>query len=272
MPSRVRTTRKYLEDAPLALVLCGITVPQVLTIENHIPRIQEFLRRRGFPRFEKQQIQQLQFTGSGANVATESRFVFSDRSKTQFAVVTSGSVSFEALAYTGFEDFLDSLKPVVDAFKECVQPEFYERIGLRYVNRIDSPDPEDAYKYFDRRILSFESEALGISRILLNNHLQGSVGNDTLQIRFSQVENSPALPLDLLGPEFQDLGSMTSGVHSFLDLDSYVPKASDFGWKTIEEDLWRLHEHTEQAFWLAISPEAQHEWKLKILESGSQDV
>jgi uncharacterized protein (TIGR04255 family) len=198
--------------------------------------------------------------------------LFSDRAKSKFAVITTSGVYFEAKSYVGFEAFLDDLRPVVDAFAECAQPEFYERIGLRYVDRVSGSDPEESYKYFDPRVLSFEKSDLGMSRMLINNHLQGTIGSDTLQVRFSQTENSPILPLDLLAPEFQDLATPHSGVHTFLDIDSYSATTTDFGWATVESDLWRLHEHSEKAFWEAITPLAEEEWGVKVVEEAAVDV
>lgn len=268
VPSYTRQSRKYLVQAPLALVVCGVSVPAILSIESRIAEIQDRLRKQGLPRFEKQQIQQLQFSGTGANVVSETRFLFSDRDKSIFAVISAGGVFIEALTYTGFENFLDALKPIAEAFDECVQPGFYERVGLRYVDRLTVGDPKDAYKYFDQRILSFDAETLGIDRMLINNHLQGAIGSDTLQLRLSQVENAPLLPLDLLAPEFQRDSLPAPGVHTFLDVDCSVNSTSDFNWENLERELWRLHGHTEKAFWSAITPEAESEWGLRQVGRG----
>lgn len=272
MPSHSRQSRKYLEQAPLALVVCGVTVPAILSIEDRIAEIQDKLRKQGFPRFEKQQVQQLQFTGAGANLVAETRFLFSDRDKSKFAVISSGGVFIEALTYTGFEDFLDNFNPIIEIFDDCVQPGFYERVGLRYIDRITVSDPEDAYKYFDDSILSLDAQVLGMSRMLINNHLQGTIGGDTLQLRFSQVENAPLLPLDLLAPEFQKDSMPSPGVHTFLDVDCSASSTSDFTWANIESDLWRLHGHTEKAFWSAITPLAESDWGLRNVTKEPQDA
>ena len=50
-----------LERSPLVFVLSQVRFPAVLKIEDHVPDIQEALRKLGFPRYSKEDIQRFSF-------------------------------------------------------------------------------------------------------------------------------------------------------------------------------------------------------------------
>jgi uncharacterized protein (TIGR04255 family) len=95
--------------------------------------------------------------------------------------------------------------------------------------------------------------------------LSGMLGGDKLEMRFSQVENAPTLPVDLMAPELGQFAAPSTSVQTFLDIDSSVSVSTDFNYENVENDLWRLHGHTESVFWLAITKQAQEEWGMKTV-------
>jgi uncharacterized protein (TIGR04255 family) len=56
-------------------------------------------------------------------------------------VLLPSSVAFEAFTYGGWDDdFAPQLATLVEAVAEVVQPVFEQRLGLRYINQVTSPE------------------------------------------------------------------------------------------------------------------------------------
>lgn len=246
--------------APLVLVLCEIKLPPILSIAKSVPAIQDRLRRIGYPMFDQQNVQELQLSGDQAQFNTAPRFLFSTRDRDSFVALTQSSLVFEVLSYSGFEDFLKRLRAVVEILASEVEPSHYERLGLRYVDLVESDTPDQTHALFDSSILSLSAEELGVDEVLINTAVFGTAAKGSVAVRLSQTRNGSTLPADLLAPELAKFASASPKVQTFLDIDGSKGQSDEFSPEGIIEDLWAVHDMTEKAFWRSITSRAQEQW------------
>jgi len=244
----------------LILVLTEIKFAPILTLENMIPAIQEELRRKGFPAYSNSVLHRFQL---GANAEpsfqTTSRWVFTSKDALETVTITTDSVVVQSTEYSTFENFLEIIKSVVDVLASIAEPNFADRIGLRYVDAV-SDVGDSMPDYFNESVLSFTAEDLGVKSLLSSHYILAETETGHLQIRVNQVENQPLLPSDLVSAELENLSKRKPGVHAILDIDSSDERRSDFSWEAIDPRLWEVHTPASSAFWKSVTPAALAEW------------
>jgi uncharacterized protein (TIGR04255 family) len=257
-----RPSVRRLTRAPLVMVLCEVRFSPVLTMESHVPTIQDALRRCGFPGFERAVMQQIEFAPDGPpRFSADQRWFFRSKGRTRVASLSTSAVTLQATDYSQFESFLSSLELVLKSVQTVVQPAYYERIGLRYVNAIEDAG-DSITRLFRENVLSFSADELGVTSLLTAQHVIGNTPNGQIVLRMNQVEDKPLLPLDLVSPEFPELSRPRNGVHAILDIDGSDTQSGDFLVEDLEARLWGIHEYTERGFWKSTTAAAHEEWGL----------
>lgn len=235
-------------------------------METLVPRIQEHLRANGFPFFEELTEHTLSLgPAASPKLETQTRWLFQDKDRTNAITLTTSALTLQVTNYSQFEEFLDLLRPILELTEQLVAPGYYSRLGLRYVNSIENIG-EEVRQYFRDNVLSFRPEDLAVESILATHQVTGRIAAKQINIRMLQVENTPLLPADLIGPAFPELAEPRPGLHAILDIDGTDSSAGDFSPPEIEANLWAIHEYTERAFWEATTPEAHENWGLKCEE------
>ena len=95
-----------LKKSPLVFVLSQVRFSPILKMENYVPDIQEDLRKQGFPRYKKEDIQQVSFGGPDIRAERDNRWVFSSRDQTEAIVLAPTFVVYETTNYDVFETFV----------------------------------------------------------------------------------------------------------------------------------------------------------------------
>lgn len=266
--TRAPHEKRKLEHSPLILVLTEIKFAPILTLAAMIPSIQDELRRKGFPGFSNSVLHQFQL-GANAEPSFQatSRWVFTSKDALETVTITTESVVVQSRKYSNFEDFLETIKNAVDVLASIAEPDFADRIGLRYVDSVSNIGgrmPE----YFNESVLSFTAEDLGVKSLLSSQHVLAETEAGHLQIRVNQVKDQPMLPPDLLSPELESLSAPKPGVHAILDIDSSDETRSDFNWESINSRLWAVHTPASSAFWKSVTPTALKEWGVSVGETA----
>ena len=130
-----------LKRPPLILCLAQVRFGAVLKMSTFVDDIQDFLRKHGFPRYQKQQVQQinlnpLQPGQPGFLVEQSSRWLFSSGDNRSAVILTNDFVVYETNDYDVFATFKSKAIEIVKKLKEIVDISIAERIGLRYVDLI----------------------------------------------------------------------------------------------------------------------------------------
>jgi len=137
-----------LSKQPLALVLVQIRFSPILAIEDYIPRIQDFLRKNGYPFtnqknlvFETAQNEQ----GDGTQIVIK-QWRFESSAYDTVITIDKEQVVLQTSLYTKFEDFIESYISIINKVFEITEHDKFGiivRLGLRYVDHVKKQNDTD---------------------------------------------------------------------------------------------------------------------------------
>jgi uncharacterized protein (TIGR04255 family) len=255
----------YLEKCPLVLVLAQVRISSIQKMEDFIPEIQEKLRKTGFPRFKRLDIQELTLVPT-PSVALAKRWIFSNKEENLAVVLHPDFVVLETASYQNFDTFIRCLDQVLQILSEVTQVQLVERLGLRYVNLIRPQFPDTFATYLNSGIVGIDAqEKMGIKHSLSRFESVNETPFGKLIIRLSQNDRRQFLPPDLVDHVLHyDLELSEKEVVALLDIDHFseTPR-EDFSVSRITEKMWNLHDYTDQAFRSAVTSTALERWGSK---------
>ncbi len=133
--------RIILKNAPLIRVLAQVRFPIIMKIsdEIYIRDFQEAMRGC-YPHLQKDLVQSIEVKVDGANMQHKTiettAWRFFDQERVIRVTLNNNTISIETARYISRNDFLQRLKFVLEALEKTIKPAIAERIGFRYVNRI----------------------------------------------------------------------------------------------------------------------------------------
>ena len=127
--------------APLVEVICQLRFPTILSIGTQEPAQFQELIRHDFPRYaaKQEQLPPKVVPGPKPTVQpqppiTNYHFISEDgRWKLN---LTQNFISLSTVAYPQWEEFARRLDKPLAAFIDLYKPDFFDRIGLRYINAV----------------------------------------------------------------------------------------------------------------------------------------
>ncbi len=137
--------RVFYGKNPLVEVVCQLRFPSILRIESHLPSEFQDRIRRAFPvyngpttlpRVEGAAALPPQLLKLIAGAATSVSHEFLSADQVWKVSLTRDFIALTTTTYVNWQDFAERLAPPLEAFTEIYEPAFYQRIGLRYVDRI----------------------------------------------------------------------------------------------------------------------------------------
>ncbi len=147
-----------LPRAPLVRVLSQIRFPPIFGIaEGSVVAPFQELIRADYPIAEKQVIQRIT-PGSPISVESESIWRFQDREKNWRVSLAPTFLALEVSHYTSRHEFLQRMSAMIAALEQTLNPRVSQRVGLRYIDRLDA----DALEHIDEFI---STDFLGPSRV-----------------------------------------------------------------------------------------------------------
>lgn len=134
--------------APLETVIFQLRFPEVVSLarEDFIGPFQEAVRGTYPILRRRQQPQQRMTSPTEIEIRTVNTWEFADVAEDWMVGLATDSISVSTSAYGSRTDFLDRLRSILDALDGLVEPpvvQVYERLGVRYVNRLIEDDLED---------------------------------------------------------------------------------------------------------------------------------
>jgi len=268
---------KPLSKQPLALVLAQVRFSPILTIEEYIPKIQDFLRKNGYPLYSKQENFALEVLPGGPinvnqNVITQWRF--ENPTQDTVVLIDKEQVLFQTSIYTKFEDFIGNYTNILQFILQSTEHDklgIFVRLGLRYIDQIrKQSDTDDIDTY-----LKPELQGIVCSEYI-NNRKQYSIATvgstkpadnftGQLAIRIFRGEKGLDLPPDLMfsAPINRKKVAPDEDI-AMVDMDHYW--IGSMGPKTnithIEEMFFRMHDTIINGFHNSvISEEGMKKWQ-----------
>jgi len=177
---------------PLDKVVCQLRFPSILKIDVDIPYEYQEKIREDFPDYNESNDIKLEVKSDEASQVPSD--LIKEISKTQgnknhqfksddgiWSInLTRNFLALTTLNYVQWEDFLSKFKKVVEAFIEIYNPNYYSRIGLRYIN------------VFQKSKLNLEKSSW---KQLFNEHIIGLLGSEELEGEILAFENKYEIKL-----------------------------------------------------------------------------
>ncbi len=130
-----------LAEAPLARVIAQIRFPTILSIrkEDRVADFQEVLRK-DYPHLLREEVRHIDINSDRDPDISESVvWRFADRRESAAWRVSLGAdfVALETWKYSSREDFLHRYRAVLASAESCFMPAEAQRVGLRYIDRLE---------------------------------------------------------------------------------------------------------------------------------------
>ncbi|HHQ4556795.1 TPA: TIGR04255 family protein [Aeromonas hydrophila] len=258
---------KKLSNAPVFFTIVQVQFNPILNLETFMPLIQAKMREMHFPDYKEEISQRviLPFGGDQLQAAptltAEKRFIFGDIKARNIFILSNNSITLQTSCYEDFDAFSSKFINCIGMLKDFLPLDFYERIGLRY---LDAIQPEEGESYPDYLV----PEVLGLSMNIkgtLEHSISETVSNDDDALLISRVvfRNAPfSLPNELLGhtPIIDKKFTKINGTHAIIDIDSVVSNRDYFDIVNITKKMNVLHENVAESFNTIITPYALSKW------------
>jgi uncharacterized protein (TIGR04255 family) len=141
--------RSLLTNAPLVRVLGQVKFPRIAKMaeESYIADFQEAIRS-AYPHFQSDTIHGLDIVINGGEVQqrpiTTVVWRFYDARKMLRVSLSPDAITLETTSYVSRDDFLERFEFILKMVVETIRPGLVQRVGFRYVDRLEDPADLDA--------------------------------------------------------------------------------------------------------------------------------
>jgi uncharacterized protein (TIGR04255 family) len=247
-PDKTRLAR-----SPLELVVCQLRFDTNLAVsDGHVAlTFHERLGGRGgsYPKISQMASQELNLAvAAGIAPVGQTRSLagwrFAADDDSWLVSLMPDYVSLETSAYTSWEgDFQGRLEAIIDAVAEVIKPALEQRLGLRYVDRIDEPSVESAQEWEP----FIASELLG----LIRHELLGEAVAAARQSLLLRLAGDVSCGLT---HGFAADPSEGGKLSYLLDFDIHRDQPRAFEAARVKEAATQFNEYALQLFQLAVTP------------------
>jgi uncharacterized protein (TIGR04255 family) len=262
-------TLPKLSHAPVISIVGQIRFSPVLSMESYLPKIQEEFRKKGFPKFDKVAQQSITFRleGSPMPPAAEYSWRFSDRDDSRIVTLGINAVTLQSAVNQTAQEFDSALLEAISTVKENVEPDLILRIGLRYINVIQSSaealnrgDGKPLSAYIQEGLLGIALEEAGAKSSVWHLYSINQTNYGILIFQGRYPLEKDFLPPDF-GPNLKTR-PLREGCPSFvLDLDHFAELNEPFALGPIKTTLKNFHSVIDRAFTSAVTQSALEEWR-----------
>lgn len=245
-PAEVR-----LPDAPLIRVIAQVRFAEILSVQNpfFVAPFQEALRSK-YPVLEQEDAQDVVLEPEGVAAARRrTTWRFRELDGAWRVSLAPDFVALETTNYTSRSDFLERLKVILQAAQEHLRPAVVQRLGMRYIDRVQGDDAQEIERLVRRELLAILATSLsshvrhGMSEALFD--VPG--GSERLRMRWGRIPAHGTVDPRAIEPIAEP---------SFvLDLDMFSTEESPFSTEAISDDARRYAERLYALFRWAVTEE-----------------
>jgi uncharacterized protein (TIGR04255 family) len=277
MPAKRNCPYKPLSKQPLALVLAQVRFSPILTIEEYVPQIQEFLRKNGYPVYSNQQNFVFELIPVGpVNVKQTAitQWRFESPSQNAVVILDKEQVIFQTSNYTNFENFMKNFITILECVLQVTEHDkfgVFVRFGLRYVDQIrKQSDTDDIDSYLRPQLRGMVCSEYADDRKQYSIATLGSTKpaddfEGQLAVRVFRGEKGLDLPPDLIHSAPANRKKVTPDEDiAMVDMDHYWIGSTGPGIQItkIAEMFYRLHDTIINGFFNSvISEEGIKKWE-----------
>lgn len=256
------------KNPPVFYTVAEARFNKILRMEKYVPEIQDRLRLRGFPSYQKQE--DLHFRVDLDNQKFQkqetSRWVFLNNTRTECYVLRLGSIAYHATGYETFQPFSDKVVDGIEDIHEVVSLACIERLGLRMLDAVTPKEGQSPECFLVESLHGTSSKIGGKFKHSFLEAVSEADGGEILASRVFTVDGGLPLPPDL-HPLFLELPNRLKGLkgkNATLDNDCSTSKRMDITAKldrnVVAESLKTLKACVNKAFYESITEFARKEW------------
>lgn len=262
----MKTAAPKMSLAPVFYTLAQVQFNPIVQMSDYVARLQERLRRSGFPDFLAENqfgltIRRLDELQSDVQQQQQMRWSFTNTQRTEGYLLLSNALVFHTTAYDTFADFLQKMIFGLNLVHEIVELAYIERIGLRYLDAVVPINNDTLQQYLNSSLLGFSAHLEGrLSHSFTETVTTIEDGN--LIARAVITDGALALSPDLfpLQLELQPRFTKINGRNAVLDTDYSVVKRDGFDLEKIEKQLLKSHDIITDAFKVSVTDYARERW------------
>ncbi|MBD1882140.1 TIGR04255 family protein [Coleofasciculus sp. FACHB-T130] len=252
--------------APVFYTLAQVQFNPIAQMSDYVARLQERLRRSGFPDFRAENqfeltIRRLDEAEPDVQPTQHMRWSFTNTKRTEGYWLLSNALVFHTTTYDTFADFLEKTLSGLKLVHEIVDLAYVERIGMRYLDAVTPIGNDTLQQYLNPSLLGFSANLEGrLSHSFTETVTAIEDGN--LVARAVITDGALALSPDLfpLQLELQARFAEINGRNAVLDTDYFVAKRNEFNLIEVEDQLQKAHDIITNAFKVAVTDYAREKW------------
>lgn len=233
-----------LPAAPLAKVLAQLRYPRPLDFlgEASVGPVRTALASR-YPVNREGKATAVLITPSGVSQqqTPDTNWIFEDIQSEWKITLADQAVTIETTAYTSRAAFCERLSDVMHVVAETLHPPIYDRLGIRYINRLEGTEVLDG---LERLVQPVALAGLPIphNRVQLQHSLCDTLfidGNAQLQVRWGWLPAGTGIDLTVPPPQVP---------YWLLDIDSFTGKGGPFDLSVLDAQARDLAERAHRFF------------------------
>jgi len=260
-----------MKSAPVYFTIAQARFNPILTLDSFAPRIQEMLRKGGFPDFQRGVSTTINLAnmtaapdqGPAQNPLSQTpRYVFGDAEKTSAFVLEPAALSFQTTRYDVFETLLSSFERGLRAVEEAVNLSYTDRIGLRYLDAVFPKSGETLGDYLWPGLIGLaEKLENGALTYAFSENLV-SVQDIHVRVRVVIQDGIVGFPPDLLPLtlKLDERFVQLQGCHATMDTDGWCESRQKFSVEQVLEQLGLIHTEIDKAFRSSVTENALKSW------------
>jgi len=254
--------------APVFYTLVQFKFNPITQMPEYVPRLQEHLRRIGYPDFRQDTLFSLNIRRAEdpqpeVQNLQQPRWSFVNSKGNEGYLLLQDSLIFHTTAYNTFDDFSEKALSGLNLIHETIELAYLDRIGLRYLDLIVPSDEGKLDEYLTPSLLGLSTLVAGsLSHSFTETVSQ--IDDGTLIARSLISETGLAIPPDLV-PLNLKLPSRVSSVacrNAVLDIDYFVTQRLDgIDIELIKSNLLTSHDIITKAFLASVTEHAIKNWE-----------
>jgi uncharacterized protein (TIGR04255 family) len=259
-----------LKNPPVYFTLVQVRFNTVLKLSDYVPVIQEALRKSGYPLFEEQRAMLVRVVIRDGQPIPEPqermRYQFADLDGTHAFLLDPDALTLQSTNHVRFELFLERFMTALRVVHEAVELAISERIGLRYLDRVNPRPGDKLSNYLASEVQGLSAvlgERLGATPKHSYSESLSTVGGVTLRCRVVTQTGVLSFPPDIqpTGLKVQDRFNAQDGWHAIIDTDGSVETREAFSLENIANRLHTIHGVISEAFKTVATQAAFEYWE-----------
>ncbi|ENE3282537.1 TIGR04255 family protein [Escherichia coli] len=261
-----------MSNAPVYYVLAQVKFTPIKAMKKYVDDIQEALRLRGYPLFERREAMQMVFDVNTPGESPQPSFemvqqwYMSDITKTSGFVLGNDFITFQTTDYKEHEPFFKALMEGLSVVIEHANPALLTRLGLRYLDAVIPSEGEKIEQYLCNGLHGVDldlSPIQSVNEMVFQTNVGPVISTGFLVTRLHKMFGQLSFPPDILpfGVEMLERFRSDKALwHGIIDTDHYVEGNMLPEIDSIEQQFNSLHGVVKESFNKMVSQHAINRW------------